>query len=231
VDPRQPHQAASTRFFTGEQQDQFERQLTPETPAWRQSRVQLARGGLADLRRFDRARMTAVERTSAEIMEWQLDTVATGESYADYTFPLEQFAGVNVNIVATLTVSHPMNTPKDAASYVARLGVVGTRMGEAVADARRLAAKDMIPPRFILLATITQMKQFVAPPPADNPFVATFAERMKNIATLTDDKRQELRTTAEEIVRDDVYPAWSRRATQEGSRLPGDGRGPNADHG
>ena len=56
-------------------------------------------------------------------------------------------------IVATLTVSHPMITDKDAANYVARLGLVGTRMGEAVADARRLAAKDMIPPRFILLAT------------------------------------------------------------------------------
>ena len=215
-----PSQAASTRFFTGGEQDQFERQLTPETPAWRQSRVRLAARGLADLRRFDRARMTEVERTSADIMEWQLDTVAEGDPYADYTFPLEQFSGVNVNIVATLTVSHPIVTDKDAANYVARLGVVGTRMGEAAADARRLATKNMIPPRFILLATITQMKQFVAPPPADNPFVTTFGERMKDVATLTDARRQELKATAEQIVREDVYPAWQQAIALLESLVP-----------
>ncbi|OFW32624.1 MAG: hypothetical protein A3G76_05580 [Acidobacteria bacterium RIFCSPLOWO2_12_FULL_65_11] len=215
-----PSQAVATRFFTGEEQARFERQLTPETPAWRQSRVQLARRGLMELGRFDRARMTEVDRTSADILQWQLDTMVKSDPYADYTFPLEQFAGVNVNLVAILTVSHPMITDRDAANYVARLGLVGTRMGEAVADARRLAAKNMIPPRFILLATITQMKQFVGPLPADNPFVATFAERMKSIPTLTDAKRQELRSTAEQIVRDDVYPAWQRAIALVESLVP-----------
>ncbi|MGB7217942.1 MAG: DUF885 domain-containing protein [Vicinamibacterales bacterium] len=213
-------QAASTRFFTGEEQDRFERQLTPETQAWRRSRVRQAARGLAELRRFDRARMSEVERTSADIMEWQLDAVVKGDPYADYTFPLEQFSGVNVNIVATLTVSHPMVTDKDAANYVARLGLVGTRMNEATADARRLAARNMIPPRFILLATITQMKQFVASPPADNPFVAMFAERMKNVPSLSEARRQELKTTAEQIVREDVYPSWQRAITLVESLVP-----------
>src|SRR6266516_1528963 len=54
--------ATSTRYFTGNEQDQLERQLTPRTLAWRRARIQRARQGLAELRRFDRSRMTELQR-------------------------------------------------------------------------------------------------------------------------------------------------------------------------
>ena len=73
---------------------------------------------------------------------------------------------------------HPLNTEKDAANYVARLGQVSARMDEAIAEAAVLAQKQMIPPRFILAATIAQMEQFVSTPAAQNPFVAAFNDRM-----------------------------------------------------
>ena len=60
-----------------------------------------------------------------------------------------------------LTVQHPMRTAGDAANYVARLQQVGVRISEALAEARELAGRDLIPPRFILSATITQMRRFV----------------------------------------------------------------------
>jgi hypothetical protein len=41
-----PNQAASTRFFSGEEQRQFERQMKPLTPEWRQRRAALAERGL-----------------------------------------------------------------------------------------------------------------------------------------------------------------------------------------
>src|ERR1700682_6100097 len=52
-----PNLATATRYFSGADQDQLERQLTPESAAWRHGRVELARRGLAELRKFDRARM------------------------------------------------------------------------------------------------------------------------------------------------------------------------------
>src|SRR5581483_3262950 len=149
-----PDQATASRYFTGEEQDRLERQLTPETLEWRRGRNQLARRGLAELRKFDRARLTAPQRVSADVMQWQLDTVVRGEPYLDYTFPLEQFNGANVGIPYMLTVVHPLLTARDAENYVAALGQVGTRMFEAIAESRRLAAKGILPPRFILEATI-----------------------------------------------------------------------------
>src|SRR2546422_8471418 len=76
-----PNLATSTRYFTGDEQDRLERQLTPETLAWRRERIRLARRGLAELPKFNRARMTETQRVSADVMQWQLDMVAKEEAY------------------------------------------------------------------------------------------------------------------------------------------------------
>jgi hypothetical protein len=48
-----PNAATATRYFTADEQDRLERQLTPETDAYRRARINLARKGLAELRKFD----------------------------------------------------------------------------------------------------------------------------------------------------------------------------------
>ena len=50
--------------------------------------------------------------------------------------------GANVGLVETMTVRHPLANEKDAANYVAALGQVSTRMEEAIAESRRLAAQE-----------------------------------------------------------------------------------------
>ena len=205
-----PNQAANTRYFTGAEQDAFEQQITPETAAYRHSRVELAKKGLERLATFDRARLSETERISADLMQWQLGLVVEGEKYSDYFFPLEQFGGANVNLPNILIVDHPLNTEKDAEHYVARLGVVSARMDEAIAEAKTLVAKNMIPPRFIVRATITQMQQFISTPPAKNPLVAVFDQRVAAAKAVPDAKREALRAQAEKIVGTQVYPAWKR---------------------
>ncbi|HZS67015.1 MAG TPA: DUF885 domain-containing protein [Burkholderiales bacterium] len=205
-----PNRAAATRYFSGDEQAALERELTPETRAWRHQRVELARNGLAELAKFEPARMSRDERVSAQLMRWQLETLVEGEAYEDYRFPLDQFNGPNVSLVNTLTVQHPMRTSADARNYVARLAQVGLRMAEATAEAERLAAKRMIPPRFILRSAIAQMQHFIATPPARNPLVAMFAERSAAIDGLGSEERDALRAAAERIVAAQVYPAWQK---------------------
>jgi len=94
-----PGQATSLRYFTGEEQDRLERQLAPLTPASARAHIQLARKGLAELRRFGPAVMTETQRVSAEVMKWQLEIAVAEEPYLDYTFPLEQMNGWNVSAV------------------------------------------------------------------------------------------------------------------------------------
>ena len=205
-----PNLATSSRYFTGEEQDTFERGLTPLTPAWRRERITLAKKGLAELRTFDRARLNGTERVSADVLEWQLDTLVREEPYLEYTFPLEQMNGANVTLVNTLTVVHPILTEKDAAHYVARLAQVSDRMDEAVAEARSLAAKGLFPPRFILNATIKQMREFVDSPPVQNPFVTALATKLAAVKAMPEAAREEWRSKADEITGYRIYPAWKR---------------------
>ena len=205
-----PNQAIVSRYFTGAEQDALETQITPLTREWRRRRVDMARRGLADLAKFDVNRLTPEQKVSAELMKWQLEVVVEGEKYDDYAFPLEQFAGANIELVNALTVLHPISTEKDATNYVARVGQVASRMQEATDEAHELAAKGMVPPRFIVRATLAQMQQFIGVPPAQNPYVAAFNERMSASGAIADARREELRSAAERVTAAQIYPAWQK---------------------
>ena len=205
-----PDQATNARYFTGEEQRNLERQLTPATEAWAKSRRDLARRGLAELSRFDLSRVNKMDRLSAELMRWQLQVVVDGERFADYAFPFEQFQGVNVNLVNAFTVVHPLLTEADGENYLARLQQMPARLDEAIAEGRRIAAKGLMPPRFILNLTIAQMKQFADQPAARNPLVTTVSDKFALVKTVPDARREALRAQAERTVADQIYPAWQR---------------------
>jgi uncharacterized protein (DUF885 family) len=216
-----PSLATRANYFAGDERDRLTRQLTPRTFAWRLDRIARARKALADLRTFDRAPMTEVQRVSAELLDWQLDTVIREEPYLDYAYPLEQMNGANVGLVETLTVSYPLLTERDAENYLVVLAQAATRLDEATAEARRLAAKKVVPPRFILQATIKQMQGFVDSSPGQNPFVTSFAEKLAAMKTVPDAKREALRAEAEKIAGAQIYPAWNRGITLLQSQLAG----------
>jgi uncharacterized protein (DUF885 family) len=62
---------------------------------------------------------------------------------------------------------------------------VRLRMAEALDEARDLAGKGLIPPRFIISSTLASMREFIAPAPAQNPFVTAFADRTAAIGGLS----------------------------------------------
>jgi uncharacterized protein (DUF885 family) len=206
-----PNQAASTRFFSGDEQRQYERQITPVTQEWRRRRVALAERGLKELATLTSgAKLTDTQQISADLMRWQLDTAIRMDRFADYAFPFEQFGGVNVGLVSLMTVSHPIVTEADAENYVARLGQVAPRLEEAIVEAQRSAALGFIPPRFIIRATLAQMQQFVSTPAAQNPYVASFLQRMTAAPAIPEARRQPLAAEAEQIVTAQIYPSWKK---------------------
>ncbi len=69
-----PSLATATRYFTGDEQNRLERQITPQTSAWKLDRIQRAKRGLAELNKFDRSSLNENQRVSAE-----LDAVATSD--------------------------------------------------------------------------------------------------------------------------------------------------------
>ena len=144
--------------------------------------------------------MNENQRVSAEVMRWQLQTIANEEPYLDYSFPLEQFQGANVGLVNFLIFTRPLATPGDAENYVAALGQVSTRLQEAMAESQRLATKGVLPPKFILQATIDQMNRFTESSAAQNPLVTVLGQKTDAMKELPAVRRQALLSQAEGIV-------------------------------
>ncbi|HWK49257.1 MAG TPA: DUF885 domain-containing protein [Steroidobacter sp.] len=215
-----PDLATSSRYFSGAEQAQLEQQLTPRTRAHALDRIKRAKKGLADLAKFDRSRMNESQRVSADLMQWQLEQVAASEAFLDFDFPLDQFNGANVGLVEALTLRHPLVKPADASNYVLRMKQIGTRMDESVSEARRLAARKMLPPRFIVQTTLTQMRSFSDVAPVQNPLVTAFAQRIQNIEGLSSAQRSELQQQAVRTVTEQVYPSWHRAIALLESILP-----------
>jgi uncharacterized protein (DUF885 family) len=216
-----PEVATRARYFSGDEQDRLERQSKPSwNRDWQLGRIRLARKGLAELRRFDRARLNDIQRVSADLLESQLDTLVRGEPFLDYEFPIQQMSGANVNLVESLTVGHPLETERDAENYNAVLGQMSMRMDEAIALSARQAAKNIIPPKFILEVTIRQMQSFADYTPTQNPLVTTLAQKMTAIKNLREASRSALLADAEKTVSTQVYPAWKRATMQLQSQLP-----------
>jgi len=205
-----PERATELQYFEGEEQDALDRQLTPTTREHERRRITLARRGLAELRAFDSQALSPEDAVSHAVLEWQLDDIVRGEPYLDHRFPYEQFRGVQREIPDFLANTHPLRNPRDALNYLARLEQVGPALDAATAEARGLGDKGMLPPSFILDATLAQMERFAAPPAAQNFIVLSFAERLGAISELTPARRQELVARAAALVADAVYPAWKR---------------------
>jgi uncharacterized protein (DUF885 family) len=83
-------------------------------------------------------------------------------------------------------------------------------MEEAIEEARRLEAKKIIPPKFILQATVKQMQGFIDPSPAQNPFVTAFDDKLATMSGLTAYQRSKLLYGAGKIVGEEIYPAWKK---------------------
>jgi uncharacterized protein (DUF885 family) len=117
--------ATRTRYFTGGEQDRVERQLRPWTLEWKKERIERAKQGLAQLRKFDRAKMSEVQQVSADLMQWQLQIVAEEEPYLT-TASLEHFMGQRG---AGLFADGGIRRDGERCdNYVAALGEVNTRL-------------------------------------------------------------------------------------------------------
>ncbi len=203
-----PNLAISTGYFSGEEQRLLEQQLTPLGPEQRQAQLEQARRGLEQLAQYDLSSLPDALRISAEVMQWQLQMIVEGEAFEDYDFPLQQMSGANVNLINQLTVVHPLRSLADMESYLVRLQLVDERMNEALLQSRQLAERGIIPPSFILSATLEQLSRFISGPAEDNPLTTTLISKTADLADVTDAQRSEFAARAAMVVEQEVYPAW-----------------------
>jgi uncharacterized protein (DUF885 family) len=214
-----PQLASNMQIFSAEVQDQLDRELTPVTREFRETQKRKIRNGLAALKQFDRARLTAQQRISAAILQWTLETRLQREAFEDHDYMFEQMFGYQSTLPQSLS-NMPIRNPKDASNYLARLTQVARRMDEATAVARERERKGIVPPKAILNSTIAQMRRLIEPEPAKTLWVITFADRLGKVAAISPASRDDLLSTAAATVGGSIHPAYRRAIAMLESQLP-----------
>ncbi len=206
----QPASATAQQYFSGAEQDALDRQLNPITPEARAARVAFAQRGLAELARFDARSLSETQRASAAMLRWQLEDIVRAAPFAEHDLVFNQFRGLQVSLVNFLSQTHPIRNARDTENYLARLALVAPQLDLGLAQARERATRGIMPPKFILTATIAQVGRFLADEPVKNVLVASLDERAAKIKDLPAAARAASLAAAEKIVAAEIIPAFRR---------------------
>jgi uncharacterized protein (DUF885 family) len=208
-----PMLATTAQYFEDAEQDELDRKLTPITKEFRAARVALARRGLAELGRFNRAELTDAQRISASMLAWQLDEIIRSDPFEDYRLVFQQFSGLQVQLVNFLSQTHPIRNRRDIQNYVVRLGQVADQVDEGIAQAKDRATRGFIAPDFITKSTIAQFDRFLTGSPKDNVLVSSLVQRASKVNSVTQADCEKFAQAAEKIVAESIIPAFQRART------------------
>ncbi|MEO7599285.1 MAG: DUF885 domain-containing protein [Opitutus sp.] len=215
-----PEVATQAQYFSGDEQDTLDRQLSPITDAARAARVAEARRGLAELKNFDQAAFDETQQISAAMLAWQLDDLVRTDEFAEYDFVFQQFRGLQVQLVSFLSQTHPIRRARDVENYLTRLELVAPLMDEGIRQAKDRASRGFIPPDFILRSTIAQFDRFLADAPRQNVLTASLDERAGKLSEISAIDRAKYVAQAEKVVGDAIIPSFERARALLQQQLP-----------
>ena len=207
---RHPVMMTQLGMLDGTPLDYYSDKLDNLSPEFERMEAGKVAEELAMLRRYDTAKMKPADKLSADVLGWFLENQSKSAKFLYYDYPVNQLFGVQSGLPDLLLTVHPMKRPKDAENYIKRLHGFEAALNQTIAGLEVRREKGIVPPRFVLARVLTEMREFTARPPVENPLVATFAGRLDSIPRLDAAKKQDLVARAEREVKDTVYPAYAR---------------------
>jgi uncharacterized protein (DUF885 family) len=223
-----PQLATRTQYFSGDEQGALDGQLTligewGDTfgVAAARQRADLAARGLEQLRTFNRDGLTSQQKLSAALIQWSLEDAVKNAEFAPYKYVFEQFGGLQLEYVNSLTQTHPIRNRRDIENYLKKLAQVAPRIDEGIAEARAADAAGIRPPRFIIERTMQQIDGLLKQTGTANVFVSTLDERIGALnPAVPADARADFVAAAAKTVADSVLPAYRRINAMFAGQLP-----------
>src|SRR6204780_4432232 len=164
---------------------------------------------LSRLQAFDRNSLSRADSFSYDVVMYGLRTgdasnkaFAYGPAEAGRPYVLSQFDGSYLELPSFLDSGHTIQNNADCDAYLARLNGFATLLDQEIEVARHDVALGVIPPDFVLVAALEQMRQLRTAAPEKSSLTESVARRAREQHIAGDYAR-----SAAQLVRDKVYPA------------------------
>lgn len=176
------------------------------------------------LHRYDRGGLDEPGRLSYDILDWFLLDAQQTNRFMFHDYPVTQLGGAHTGLPDFMTTTHQIDKPADAENYIARLGRFGVFFDQVIDGLRHRERLGILPPDWVFGKVLAEIDKFTAGEPGDNLLYTHLDERLQQL-DLDDERRAELLARAENIVAEEVYPAYRRLRTvlaEQGELATGD---------
>lgn len=178
---------------------------------------------LAELRRFDRAKLSAQGQITYDILEDQYTSSLAFRAFpwmsSEGLYPINPMWGTNVGLPTFMQTGHTIKNRKTAENYVVRLEAMGPKLDAVTAETVRQAQAGVVLPISLVEKSIQISRSTIAGPAAENALVKNFTAKAAELKDLDSAQREALTARAVAAVETGVYPAYERMiAMLEGQR-------------
>ncbi len=163
--------------------------LTDASPRRMADLHKLDRAGLALISRYDPGKLTGQNWLTYHLMRWYFDQNLCGHRF-DYhwvansvfmgPYPVNPVFGVQVDLINFLSTYHKIKGRSSARRYCQRLSMLDWKFTGLRKSLAERETDGVLPPRFVLEKSITQVEDFLAAPIEDNPLYTSFMVRVEN---------------------------------------------------
>ncbi len=188
--------------------DFYNDDLTDASDEFDRHQLELARHELRVLRSYDRTRLTAAQRLSADIADWSLDDKVRGEPFLYHNYPVNQLEGMQSELPTFMAKIHQIDNKHDAENYIKRLSKFGVKFDQVLDNLKTREARGIILPTFLIDKTLEQMRAFVGQDPRANILYISFEEKLGKLNGVSDTEKQALCRAVEQQITMTVYPAY-----------------------
>ena len=144
--------------------------LSDEGPASRAAARALTKRQIAALEAFPAATLAPRDRLNYDVVLYTRRQAAEaqkfdfgGSSYSRSPYVVSQLTGAYQSTPSFLDTKHPVETGADAEAYLSRLGAFADQLEANTTDLKEQSARGILPPDFLLDATIDQMDKLAVP--------------------------------------------------------------------
>jgi len=211
---RNPELFTMIGLVDGTPLDRHSGKLAAVGPEKREADYAFGQQALAEVKKFDRAKLDPQEQITYDIL---LDFYGTQARFHEFEwlsseglYPISPMFGTQVQLASFMQTQHVVKNEKTARNYVARLRAMGAKLDGLTAEMQRQSAAGVVLPPALLEKSLTVIGDTIAPAPEQSPLVTTFVERMAKAEGIDAKRQAALRDEAVEAVKSGVYPAYER---------------------
>jgi uncharacterized protein (DUF885 family) len=163
------------------------------------------------LNAVDVAKLTEKERTSFDILNWDIDRALDGFAFPDNLMPINQFDSRTLSLgqLGSGEGSQPFKTAADYDAWLKRIGHFSAWTDTAISNMRRGMSQGLILPKSLIVKVLPQFKPMAETATAAHLFFQPVG-KLKTNTTISDADKTRLTVEYTKMVNDVVKPSYKK---------------------